>query len=217
MSTSYRSTRAILLAAVLAGTMPGVIAAQRPLDLESLEILSAARAELERARAVLLAGGGRSQRLGAAYSLVHLASAAPQLRSEVLPLLEELSADRNSEIAALALTTIVRIEGRGRTSTEPLPALSSALVPDRLGFRSPEEEEDFGKLDSPNSHLRLAGLERILHRTLSQGRRDDPRVLDAFIGLLDDPDPRVAHRAGNALLGLAGDTSAFANVYVRER
>ncbi len=42
------------------------------------------------------------------------------------------------------------------------------------------------------------------------------KVINAFVGLLADPDPRVAHRAKNALAGLAGDDNALADVYVGE-
>lgn len=170
------------------------------------------RSDLERARQVLSGDSADpADRTGAVTALVHLAAAAPQLAEEVTPVLEEVRAESDPDLARLAERALARLERR------PVdPAFAPPTPPRSEPAAEPEHQEvdPFAALTAERPGARLAGLELILDAALSENRRDDPQVLDAFVKLLEDPDPRVAYRAGNALRALAGDQNALADVYV---
>ncbi|MBT8494627.1 MAG: hypothetical protein KJO07_16350 [Deltaproteobacteria bacterium] len=184
--------------------------ARAPLE---VQVERAQLADLERARQTLGGVGQDPNRFGAVSILVHLASpgaASLQIAAEAAAMLEELTGDDDFDIANLAERVLAKRESR---------PMAAALVRPAVASREPKkpavtEQDYFAMLTDQSSAARLSALEAILHEALSDNRRDDPKVLDAFVRLLADPDPRVASRAGNALAGLAGDENALGNVYV---
>ncbi len=183
---------------------------------EDILIERSRRADLERAQAILTESSDRGDRFGAVQMLVHLASlgaAAPVISAEAAEELGRLETDSDFEVAQLAARALANREGR---AMDPAFSRSPARRAARSKPEGPgvEEPDPFAGLTSESPGVRLGALELILDAALSDNRRADPKVVDAFVRLLDDPDPRVAYRAANALAGLAGDENALANVYV---
>lgn len=177
-------------------------------------IARAQRRDLEQARQALArASSHPGDRLGAVQTLVHMASSAPALSDEILALLEEVRSNPDFGIAHLAEKTLARRQGRAMA-----PALVAPVVPSRqqVNYGVGQEPDPFAGLRAELPGTRLAALELILDSALSENRHDDANVIDAFVRLLADSDPRVAHRARNGLLGLAGDKNALADLYVSE-
>lgn len=198
--------------------------------------LRAQTQDLERAREALSGYGpdpGASSRLGAVNTLVHLLTTAPpKIVEEATELLERVKVDwqqasRGSTAAAgdpgqelgfaaasLAEQALASRDGRavGPAFALPGPVRSKETV-------APTAEPDYlAMLAAESANTRLWAMEMLIEwaQNDDMAENESAQVIAAFEILTEDPDPRVAGRAGFALAGFSGDENGWANVYVGE-
>lgn len=179
-------------------------------DSDALEVLEWRQEGLVAARERVFDAESSLKRQAALWDLVNLLSSTPCLADEIVPTLEEMRWERDVDIAVVAETALARHEGRepdlgllaglGYTPPPPTPA--------------PIERERLDMLAHPDAGVRLSGIEWVMELAVTHDLWVKKGVALALEQLLDDPDPRVAHRAEFALRALAGDPHALEMVYV---
>lgn len=169
------------------------------------------RQELDSVRAIL--ADPVAPHFGAAQRLVNLASKQHELSIEIRRLLDETRSDPSFDVANLVESFLAARDGRPMDPDLVRPGAAPPRSPSPADYGVADPREALRRTDA---RFRLDTLRSLKEYVLGTGRRDDPRVLHAFVRSLQDADPCVRSYARFTLQGLSGDAAALRQVYRRE-
>ncbi len=159
-------------------------------------------------------GRSATDRLAAAHILVHLASERGEWSADLEWLVRRARQDSSLEIAHLAEKVLARYEARPMDPTLLQPASRSQEPPGARLNHTSRAGAMYAGVGAPDAGARLSSLQWVVDIALTEGADSDPRILNALVVGLADPDPRIASFARFALDALTGDENALGEVHV---